>query len=183
MSKLDYIEFQDRSQPVGYLITIRTYGTWLHYDERGSMDRKHHNRYGAAKIKPDNAFERQERSWLKHPPVIFSHAQRLIVEDAIREVCVVRGYGLHAVHARINHVHTVVSASVKPELIMNAFKAYATRKLREAQLLPPEIKPWSRHGSNPYLWTEDELARAIDYVVNGQGDVPYENWVVSVARP
>ena len=122
MSKLDYIEFQDRSQPVGYLITIRTYGTWLHYDERGSMDRKHHNHYGEPKIKPAPAFERQGRSWLKHPPVTFSCEQRLAVEAAIREVCVERGYGLHAVNARTNHVHTVVSASVKPELVMNALK-------------------------------------------------------------
>ena len=178
MSKPDYIEFQDRSQPLGYLITIRTHGTWLHYDERGSMDRKHHHHYGAPKLKPNRAFEQQERSWLKHPPVTFSREQRLAVEEAIRKVCVERGYELHAVNARTNHVHTVVSASVKPELVMNAFKAYATRKLREMRLLPPEVKPWSRHGSNPYLWTEDELARAVDYVVNGQDGVPYESWVV-----
>ncbi len=178
MSKPDYIEFQDRSQPVGYLITIRTYGTWLHFDERGSMDRKHHNHYGEAKIKPNRAFVQQERTWLKHPPVTFSREQRLAVEDAIGEVCVERGYELHAVNARTNHVHMVVSTSVKPELVMNAFKAYATRKLRELRLLPPDIKPWSRHGSNPYLWTADDLAGAIDYVVNGQGDIPYESWVV-----
>ena len=36
----DYIEFQDRSTPLAYLITIRSYGTWLHGDERGSMDRR-----------------------------------------------------------------------------------------------------------------------------------------------
>jgi len=56
---------------------------------------------------------------------------------------------------------------------MNSFKSYATRKLREANLLDPRIKPWARHGSNPYLWTEEEVARAIDYVINGQGDEPF----------
>ena len=34
--------------------------------------------------------------------------------------------------------------------------------------MPVEIEPWSRHGSNPYLWTEEELARAIEYVLYGQ---------------
>jgi len=29
------------------------------------------------------------------------------------------------------------------------------------------------HGSTPYLWTDDELRRAIDYVINGQGDEPF----------
>src|SRR2546426_7242807 len=33
--KRDYIDFQDRSSPIGYLITFRCYGTWLHGDERG----------------------------------------------------------------------------------------------------------------------------------------------------
>jgi hypothetical protein len=55
---------------------------------------------------------------------------------------------------------------------MNAFKAYATRHLRETGLLPPGVKPWSRHGSNPYLWTPEDVERAIDYVINNQGDEP-----------
>jgi hypothetical protein len=32
--------------PVGYLITFRCHGTWLHGDKRGSVDRSH-NRYGS----------------------------------------------------------------------------------------------------------------------------------------
>ena len=39
--KRDYIDFQDRSSPIGYLVTFRCYGTWLHGDERGSFDRHH----------------------------------------------------------------------------------------------------------------------------------------------
>jgi hypothetical protein len=39
--KKDYIEFQQTDAPIGYLITFRSYGTWLHGDERGSVDRNH----------------------------------------------------------------------------------------------------------------------------------------------
>lgn len=67
-----------------------------------------------------------------------------------------------------NHVHTVVSAAMKPEPVLQAFQAYATKKLRRAGLLPQDIKPWTRHGSTPYLWKERHVERAIDYVVNGQ---------------
>ena len=66
-----------------------------------------------------------------------------------------------------------VGASCKPEHVMDSFKAYATRKLREADLLCQGVKLWARHGSTPYLWTEEEVQRAIDYVVNGQGDEPF----------
>ena len=36
--------WNDTDVPLGYLITFRCYGTWLHGDERGSIDR-FHNRY------------------------------------------------------------------------------------------------------------------------------------------
>jgi REP element-mobilizing transposase RayT len=92
------------------------------------------------------------------------------VEAAIREVCEHRGYWLRAINVRTNHVHTVVSAGMKPEPILQAFQAYATRKLREKGLLPRHIKPWSRHGSTPYLWKERHVERAMEYVLFGQGD-------------
>ena len=57
---------------------------------------------------------------------------------------------------------------------METFKAYATRRLRETGLLSGDIKPWARHGSTPCLWTEEAVEKAIDYVLNGQGDEPCE---------
>ena len=53
---------------------------------------------------------------------------------------------------------------------MNAFKSYATRKLRELELLPRNAKPWARHGSTLYLWKPHHVEMAIEYVLNGQGD-------------
>jgi hypothetical protein len=53
------------------------------------------------------------------------------------------------------------------------FQAYATRKLREYGVVEPDQKVWARHGSTRYLWTEEHIAVAVDYVVNGQGgDLP-----------
>jgi REP element-mobilizing transposase RayT len=107
---------------------------------------------------------------LKHKPVTLDGFQRPVVEKAVREVCQHRGYKLLAINVRTNHVHTVVSAQLEPERILQAFQAYATRKLREAGLLSRDVKPWARHGSTPYLWKEKHVERAIDYVLNGQGD-------------
>ncbi len=41
------IEWDDSQWPLAYLITFRTYGTWLHGDERYSIDRHGKNIYGA----------------------------------------------------------------------------------------------------------------------------------------
>lgn len=165
----DYIEFQDRSQPLGFLITIRSYGTWLHGDERGSMDRRTFNRFGKPGRPINPSLERSDREFLKDEPMRFDAACRGHVEDAIREVCEFREVGLAAINVRTNHAHAVVRSSKSPALLMNSFKAYATRRLREYGLVGEEQRVWARHGSTLYLWTEEHVAAAVEYVVNGQG--------------
>ena len=173
MGKADYIDFQDRAQPLAYLITFRCYGTWLHGDERGSVDRRNYNRYGTPDMAANRKLLEDELAALENPAVMLNRAQRNVIELAIREVCEHRDYVLHPVNVRTNHVHSVVSASCTPEHVMDSFKAYATRKLREGGLLGRDIKPWARHGSTPYLWTEEQIQRAIGYVINGQGTEPF----------
>ncbi|MCA1602750.1 MAG: transposase [Acidobacteria bacterium] len=125
---------------------------------------------GLQKLPPNQKIVKAETKLLKHRPVKLNAQRRRVVEDAIREVCRHRKYFLWAFNIRTNHVHTVVSAAVKPEPILQAFQAYPTRTLRREGLLPLDVKPWSRHGSTPYLWKERHVERAIDYVLYGQGD-------------
>lgn len=167
---LMYKEFDDNEFPLAYLITIRCYGTWLHGDSRGSMNRQGYNIYGTQKIPQNQKLELAEKNLLKHPPVNLEMAHRTIDETTIREVCKHRGYFLHAINPRTNHVHTVVSANIEPEFIMNSFKSYSTRGLREHGSFSRKIKPWSRHGSTRYLWKQCDVERAIDYVLNCQGE-------------
>ena len=173
MSKVDYVDFQRRSEPLAFLITFRTYGTWLHGDERGAVDRRNYHRYGTPAMPANSRLFADEKATLKHSPVVLDRLQRSATEAAIREVCARRGYSLHAINVRTNHVHSVVTAPCKPEHVIEAFKAYATRKLREANLIKREIRPWARHGSTVYLWTEEQLNRAIVYVLEDQGEEPF----------
>src|SRR5438552_13659618 len=143
-------DFDDNEFPLAYLISLRTYGTWLHGDERGSMDRKH-NVYGTSKIAPNSRLNKSDTKQLKHPPVTLDAKRRQVVEKAVRELCDYRPYVLRAINVRTNHVHTVVTAMQDPESVMGAFKAYATRALRTAKLMAAEVKPWVRHGSTVYL--------------------------------
>ncbi|HSQ23771.1 MAG TPA: transposase [Pyrinomonadaceae bacterium] len=108
---------------------------------------------------------------MKSDPVFLDSAQRKCVDEATRETCRIRGWHLHAINVRTNHAHVVASiGEKKPEIALNAFKANATRKMREKGCWKNTRSPWSDKGSNRFLWNERGLARAIDYVVNGQGD-------------
>lgn len=166
----DYIEFQDRSVPKAYFLSFRGYGTWLHGDERLSMDRKEFNKFGQGKIPPNVKLKQTEISELKNNPFTFTARMRDVIRTSIEEVCAFRKYHLIAVNVRSNHVHCVAAGAARPELIMNSFKSYATRHLKERSLISEGIKVWSRHGSTKYLWTEEQIANAIFYVLNGQGD-------------
>jgi hypothetical protein len=53
---------------------------------------------------------------------------------------------------------------------MSAFKANSTRELRERGLVEENVCIWSRGGSGRYLWKDEQVDAAIDYVINGQGD-------------
>ncbi len=169
MPTRDYIEFHDRSVAKGYLITFRCYGTWLHGDERGSVDRRWYNSVGAPMIKPDAEKVVIKTRLMKDAAFILGPRERKVVENAIREVCAFRSYALFAMNVRTNHAHVATGNSGSPERMMDSFKAYSTRALRAAGLLAADGRAWSRHGSTRYLWTDDHVAMAIDYVINGQG--------------
>ena len=76
-----------------------------------------------------------------------------------------------ALNVRTNHIHIVVSiGSIKPEHALSAFKANAIRQMREEGAWQKESSPWAEKGSKRYLWTEQSIAKAMEYVMNGQGD-------------
>ena len=161
--------WNDTDTPLAYLISFRSYGTWLHGDDRGSIDR-FHNRYGDPYLVQSEPWERHNRKKRKADPCILGAKERQSVLKAIRETCSIRKWNLRALNVRTNHVHTVVTANRKPELVLNAFKANATRQLRQDQLWRHPFSPWAHKGSKRLLWNERSVANAIDYVLNGQGD-------------
>ena len=165
-------EFETNEFPLAYLITVRCYGTWLHGDERLTVDRHGLNVYGRERRAPNAKLEDLMRQNMTSEPIVLNETQRATVKSAIEEVCLHRGYYVRAVNVITNHFHVVVSAQSKPEPIADALKSYATRKLRETGLIGDELRPWARGRSRRYLWKEKHVSRAIEYVLHGQGAVP-----------
>lgn len=53
---------------------------------------------------------------------------------------------------------------------MTSIKAWGTRSLRQARLVPDDQRVWSAHGSTRYLDTEASVEAAINYVLFEQGE-------------
>ncbi len=152
------------SGPVAYFITFRTYGTWLHGDERGSMDRRTAHIPGAPVLNTNQYRRSWEQEQLKHPAVCFNQIQRLLIDTTIRKVIKHNQWQLHALDVQSDHVHVVLTALKRPEAVMNSLKSWCTRELRKAKRISNDIKPWSRHGSTRWLWTENEVKEVCIYV-------------------
>lgn len=156
------------AEPFAYLITFTTYGTWLHGRDPGSVDREH-NIPGTSLLAADPAMEAANRKRLRQEPYMLDEPRRTVVLRTIREVAAHRKWKLWAVHVRTNHVHVVVTADSKPEKVMADFKAWASRRLREAFGESADRDRWTQHGSTRYLNTHASLDAAIAYVVEEQG--------------
>ena len=168
-------------EPLAYFISFTCYGNWLRGDERGSVDGEH-NGVGTPFLPADATRHAQELERLSEPPYRLDEPRRLVVLQAVCEIARKKGWQLHAVHVRSNHVHVVVSAPDCPERVMNDIKAAASRRLNKAFPEEAQRTRWTRHGSTRYLWTQDTVADKVGYVVNGQG-APMQRYPEANATP
>jgi hypothetical protein len=89
--------WNDTDTPLAYFISFRTYGTWLHGDERGSINR-FHNQYRSPYIRPNANWRRYEERNLKCSPVILNAEQRGSVSKAIQDSCDIRKWWWRAIN-------------------------------------------------------------------------------------
>jgi REP element-mobilizing transposase RayT len=159
---------------IAYFITFTTYGTWLHGDERGSVDEAH-RAHGALPAPPSPVREDATRQMMKWPPFTLDATARGVVDRTIREVCEHRKWNLKALNVRTNHVHVVVWTLDPATKVLSDLKAWCTRRLREAGCIEREREVWTEGGSKRKLFTEEGARNACEYTRTGQGaDLPME---------
>ena len=155
-------------QPLGFFLTWVCYGSWLHGDERGSIDQAH-NQPGQSRAPFDPVRETVRHQQLKHPPFTMDPRARGIVHRTIAEVCEHRDWSLLELNVRTNHVHVVLHGTDHPDKMLADLKAWCTRNLRKEKLIAPKQPAWAEHGSTIWLWTPEQLANKARYVRDEQG--------------
>ena len=74
--------------------------------------------------------------------------------------CTIRNWQLHAVNARTNHVHVVVTADRDPDEVMNQLKAWCSRKLSDAAGLTATVA--AKKAGRRHWFTEGGDKEVID---------------------
>src|SRR5258708_508301 len=118
------------AHPLAYFITFTCYGSHLHGEGPGSLDRKH-NAVGARHLAPDAARHTASELRMRDRPYVLDAQRRETVLQSIQETSALRGWTLLAAHIRTSHIHVVLDADEPPEIVMHDLKAFATRSLRE----------------------------------------------------
>lgn len=163
-------DHKPHAPPLAYHIVWTTYDTWLPGDARGWIKK------GRWTVQtPDPVLERQTRERMAEAPVLLMPAQRSLVERTVGEHCRRRGWVLHAVRARTNHVHVVVTSDREPEAVRDQLKAWCSRKLSDSAGLVQTVakkagrRRWFTEGGDKELVDSEEyLTNAIRYVLEGQ---------------
>ena len=97
-------------------------------------------------------------------------AARLVREDPFGLVPIADDVGRHD-DDQLGLIPGVgAEAEGRPERVMDDLKSYASRCLNRTGLDEPDRKRWARHGSTRWLWTREQVAAAIRYVVDKQGE-------------
>lgn len=158
-------------EPIAYFFTWVTYGTWLPGDERGWVE------YRRGWKPPDPVRKLEAAARMTEGACWLDPEQRAAVEEQVAETCRYRGWTLHAVNCRTNHVHVVVTAPGLLRTIRSQLKAWCSRKLANLarsrqQPGAPRTHWWAERGSQRYINDEVSLESAVRYVRDGQDTNP-----------
>lgn len=157
-----------RDDPLAFMFTWSTYGTWLPGDARGWVE------YRRGFQLPDPILEIECRANMTEDACRLNPQQRERVHVQVAETCQHKQWVLHAVNCRTNHIHVVLSSIAAPTTIREQLKAWCTRRLKEQQLAAGvsrrdgRTKWWTERGSIRWIFREDDLAAAISYVRDQQ---------------
>ena len=156
--------------PLAYHITFGTYGTRLHGDPRGTIDRSM-NRPGDPIVGADPARRLRESRAMRFPPVVLTPDQRRFVEAAVPEVCAKGGWMHLASSAGEDHAHVLLSTAADGAAVRRWLKRWLGERLSTRWPLGDGRTWWAEGGSVKWVWKEDYLENVYEYI-RGQRATP-----------
>jgi len=150
---------------LAFHITWGTYGTRLHGDPRGTVDRQH-NELKTPVLGYDEHRWARERSLLKFHPVVFTRDQQILAESLVPNVCE-RGHWIFRTCAvGPDHIHVILTSEHDPETIRRLLKRWVGQDLSHHIPLPKDATFWAECGSIRWIDSQAYFDRALKYVNN-----------------
>jgi REP element-mobilizing transposase RayT len=187
---------------LAYHLIVTAYGFWLPNEPRGSWSDVVRSfellQFGpATKVdttrsvahKPyDRELKRKMTDALAHTPVEFSGLQARAIARGFADYSERSGLKIVACSIMKRHAHLVVMRhACDIEQVARLLKGAATTQLKRENLHPFKHEPygngilpspWTRHAWAPFLWSDEDITRAIKYVQNNpmRDGLKPQNW-------
>lgn len=138
------------SRPLGYFLSWGTYGTRLHGDPRGTVDRTETGHRDPI-LGPHEERWEYERGKMNFPPVILTREHRLFAESAIPEICERGMWKYQTCAVAPDHVHVILTSEHEPKTIRRILKRWLGQSLSEKWPLDEGATWWAECGSIKWL--------------------------------
>ena len=163
----------DLDGAISLFITWTAYGSWLPGDVRGWM------KWKKGEQQPQPVLEDWCKARMKGGPVLLDDQHRKTVDEVIHRHSQIRGWELHAVSVRSNHVHVAVTVVPKTgnkdsravdgiKRVRDELKANATRVLRRCENPIANEKVWTKGGDMQFIDNDENLERVVIYISEAQ---------------
>ena len=150
---------------LAYHITWGPYGTRLHGDPRGTVDRDH-NEFGTPVLGYDQHRWEREKANLKFPPVVLTREQMIAIEELLPDICA-RGQWTHITGAAgPDHVHEILHSEHNPEIIRRLIKRWLGQELSKQFPIADGATWWAECGSMKFIDNDRYFANATRYVTD-----------------
>jgi REP element-mobilizing transposase RayT len=149
--------------PLSYHLTFGTYGTRLHGDPRGTVDRSL-NKPGDPIVGHCADWQRMELNKLKFPPRILTLEQQLHIQWSLPQICARGGWTYIECAGAPDHIHVVLSAEVEGDAIRKWLKRWLGESLTSRWPLRDDETWWAESGSIKWIWTAEYLGTVTQYV-------------------
>jgi len=151
------------SRPLGYFLSWGSYGTRLHGDPRGTVDRNN-TQHGDPVLGPDEERWEYERGKMRFSPVVLTRDQRLFAECTVPKVCERGLWKYHTCAAAPDHIHVILPSEHEPKTIRRILKRWLGQAMSERWPLEDGATWWAECGSIKWLIDVPYFANATSNV-------------------
>jgi len=158
-------------RPIAYHITFGTYGTRLHGDSRGTVDRPM-NQPGDPIIGADPAWWERERGRLNFEPVILTSEQMVFMEGVMPGVCERGGWDYHTGAGGPDHIHVLLTAEAEADAVRKWFKRWLGEAMSARWARAEGATWWAEGGSVKWVWERPYFENVLGYLERQRASGP-----------
>ncbi|MBT3200740.1 MAG: hypothetical protein HN350_12580 [Phycisphaerales bacterium] len=151
------------NSPLAYHITFGTYGSRLHGDPRGTVDRRQKS-YGQPIVIHSEYRVQMATDQMKRQPILLTTDQCVFAQKEIEDICERGQWEFIQTACAPSHVHVLLASHREPKAIRRWLKRWLGESMSACWALPDGQSWWAMGGSIKCVWDKEYLQNVEQYI-------------------